>query len=247
MRGMTPYLVGYALWSLGAGSMLSGALFALTRHYTLGIGGKAMTWPYGLAIAALLGAIFFPLLLASVHLLVRKSDRPALRTLAPRIGLVGTPLVAIGILLTVLSHLSLINEGWQILLGSLLLYPVYAWALIRLAPVPGNMSPGLKRWASRLAWMWVAVTFAFGALWLGGTAFEAPYVTGRGLFRLFGLMFLVYVASMVALYLAGTLSRRWRPLGVAFGWIIGAWLLALAPLILVYTAVVALNNISYIE
>jgi hypothetical protein len=247
MRGMTPYLVGYALWSLGAGSMLSGALFALTRNYTLGIGGKAATWPYGLAIAALLGSVFFPLLLTGVHLLVRKSDRPALSTLAKYIGLLGTPLVAIGILLTALSQLSLINEGWQILIGSLLLYPVYAWALMKFAPAPENMPTELQRWASRLAWVWVAVTFVFGVLWIGGIAFEAPYVTGRGLFRLFGLMFLVYLASMVALYLAGTLNRRWRPLGVAFGWVIGAWLLALAPLILVYTAVIALNNISYIE
>ena len=101
--------------------------------------------------------------------------------------------------------------------------------------------------ATRLAWVWVAVTFAIGALWLGGIAFEASYVTGRGLLRLFGLIFLVYVASMIALYLVGTLSHRWRPLGVVFGWVIGAWLLALAPLVLVYTALVALNNISYIE
>ncbi len=118
MRGATPYLVGYALWSIGAGSMLSGALFALTRNYTLGIGGKAATWPYGLAIAALLGAVFFPLLVTAVHLLVRKSHRHVPSTLALRIGLLGAPLVALGILLTVLSQLSLINEGWQILLGS---------------------------------------------------------------------------------------------------------------------------------
>ena len=55
----------------------------------------------------------------------------------------------IGILLTALSQLSLINEGWQILLGSLILYPVYAWALIRLAPAPENMALGLQRWLSR--------------------------------------------------------------------------------------------------
>ena len=247
MRGATPYLVGYALWSIGAGSMLSGALFALTRNYTLGIGGKAATWPYGLAIAALLGAVFFPLLLTAVHLLVRKSDRPRLDMFALRIGLLGVPLVAIGILLTALSQLSLINEGFYILIGSLLFYPVYAWALMRLAPPPENMAPGLQRWATRLAWVWIAATFAIGALWLGGIAFEASYVTGRGLLRLFGLIFLVYVASMIALYLVGTLSHRWRPLGVAFGWVIGAWLLALTPLILVYTALIALNNISYIE
>lgn len=118
---------------------------------------------------------------------------------------------------------------------------------MRLAPVPENMAPGLQRWATRLAWVWVVARFAIGALWLGGVAFEASYVTGRGLSRLFGVIFLVYVASMVALYLAGTLSRRWRPLGIAFGWVIGAWLLALAPLVLVYTALIALNSISYIE
>ncbi len=247
MRGTTPYVVGYALWSLGAGAMLSGALFALTRNYTLGIGGKAMTWPYGLAIAALLGAVFFPLLLTAIHLLVRKSDRLALSTLALRIGLLGAPLVTIGILLTALSQLSLINEGFDILLGSLLLYPAYAWALMRLASAPENMAPELRRRATRLAWVWVAATFVIGAVWLGGVAFSVSYISGRGLLRLSGVIFLVYVASMVALYLAGTLNRRWQPLGIAFGWVIGAWLLALAPLILVYTALVALNNLSYIE
>ena len=70
---------------------------------------------------------------------------------------------------------------------------------------------------------------------------RAPYVIDRGLFRLFDLMFLVYVASVVALYLAGTLNRRWRLLGVVFGWVTGAWLLALAPLILVYTALIVLK------
>ena len=247
MRGAAPYLVGYALWSIGAGSMLSGALFALTRNYTLGIGGKAATWPYGLAIAALLGAVFFPLLLTAVHLLVRKSDQPAPSTLALRIGLLGVPLVALGILITALSQLSLINEGFYILIGSLLLYPVYAWALMRLAPPPENMAPRTQRWATRLAWVWIAATFAIGALWLGGLAFEVPYVTGRGLWRLSGLIFLVYVASMVALYLDGIFGRRWWPLSITFGWVIGAWLLALTPLVLVYTALIALNNISYIE
>ena len=44
---------------------------------------------------------------------------------------------------------------------------------MRLAPVPENMAPGLQRWATRLAWVWVVATFAIGALWLGGVAFEA--------------------------------------------------------------------------
>ena len=56
---------------------------------------------------------------------------------------------------------------------------------------PRKHGPRAATLAFSPAWVWVVVTLVFGVLWLGGVAFEAPYATGRGLFRLCGLMFLV--------------------------------------------------------
>jgi hypothetical protein len=41
------YILGYVLWTLGAGAIFAATIFNIMDRYQFGIGGKATAWPAG--------------------------------------------------------------------------------------------------------------------------------------------------------------------------------------------------------
>ena len=230
--------------------MLSATLYEMTGHYQLGIGGRAAAWPAGIAIAGLLGLLIFPVAGGVVY-----------RVLKPDTRLSFSPVPASG------TGQRIPDRSGRCLhcVGLSRLPPAVfrrrrghrQRAYTFLSPPPVGHGKGIGD-AQRCRRGQSPVGVSSGrdmcsrALRMDApVVFELPHrrsVRVRELaVALYGGMAILYVAASASFYLIGTFKRRWRPLAVTFGRLLGAGTLSIAPLAIIFLGLVSVDQFSCIE
>ena len=245
------YWLGYALWSIGTGSMLSATFYEMMGHYQFGIGGRAAAWPAGIAIAGLLGLLIFPLAGSVVHWALRPGAQSSFSRLSLHLGLASVPLTVLGGVFTALVHFDYLRLSSAdivvIVFAPILSYPLHLWAMARASPMPSDADDASRRWAFLVAGIFATALFGWMLLWYSSFLTDGALVFGRWLWLSMAGLAILYVAASASFYFIATISRRWSPLAVASGWLLGAGTLSIAPPALILLGLIVVDQFSYIE
>jgi hypothetical protein len=165
-------LLGYVLWTLGTGAILSATIFNMMADYQFGIGGRAMSWPAGILLTGLMGLLTFPICVVLLQALsVGKSDR-AYSGYALRVGAFGLVLLVIGVAFTLIADFSNYDETLVVMSAISALYPLAAWQILRDNPMPSESSEAVRRGAIILGVVWMIVATGLAVFWLSGILTE---------------------------------------------------------------------------
>ena len=220
-------MLGYALWTLGVGSVFHPVLLEARDGHacSYGLGG----WPAAMITAMALSVVGFPAMLLFSRVAVRWADKGPLSALALRMGLASLPLVGIGVVSAVLVSVEALDHHDPIFLSPVLVFPVYLAVLAWSWPVTDGGSQEYRRIALIIFAMWAVISLGMGLFlysdMLGGSSW---LVEGRAgwYYRAWGMMYLL----AASLYFLGLTTRPWRPLAAYFGWGFGATVSAVTPI-----------------
>ena len=194
-----------------------------------------------------MGLLAFPICVMTLWMLGLGNTDRALSVSALRVGMVGPVLLVVGALFTLLAYFVRFDETLVVVFAMSALYPLSAWGIFRHARMPADSSNAVKRGATILGIVWVAVATTLMLFWLVGILTEWSQFSGRWMWRLLGGVMLLQMTSSVALHTAGRFSRRLRPLAVSFSWVLGAGVMTASPVVTVYLGLAGLGIFSHIE
>lgn len=154
------YLLGYALWTLGMGSVIHPILHeAKESHYCSYI---LTGWPASMWIAAVMGLIAFPALMAITRVTVdRTSDLPH-ATMALRLGAAQLVLIIVGAILAVLVGTGTLDHHDPLDLAPFVMAPIM---FIVLSAMQSN-SDGLSGFIQR-SWPGVIIVTILPLIMVG--------------------------------------------------------------------------------
>ena len=236
------YLLGYALWTLGIGSILHPVLLEMREGHGCSYG--LTGWPTAMITTMAFSVIGFPMVLLLAHIAVRWADKGPLSALALRVGLASLPLVGIGIVSAVLVSVEVLDHHDPIFLTPILMFPLYLGVLAWSWPVAKDSLHAHRRMALVIFAIWAASSMGLGLYlyldMIGGSG--SWLVEGRigWYFRAWGMMYLL-AASM---YILGLTNRSWRPLSTSFGWGFGATVLTVVPIVIVVLGFLVVHELS---
>lgn len=236
------YLLGYALWTLGVGSILHPVLLEMREGHGCSYG--LIGWPTAMITTMAFSVVGFPVVLLLGHIAVRWADKGPLSALAIRIGLASLPLVGIGIVSAVLVSVEVLDHHDPMFLSPILVFPLYLGVLAWSWPVTNDSLQAHRRIALVIFAIWAASSLGLGLFlyWdmFGGSG--SWLVEGRvgWYLRGWGMMYLLGAS----LYILGLTSRSWRPLSTSFGWGFGATVLTVVPIGIVVLGFLVVHELS---
>ena len=154
------FLLGYALWSLGVGSVLHAVLLEAKQGHacSYGLGG----WPAAMVTALAFSVVGFPAVLLLARVAVRWADKGRFGVLALRMGIASLPLAGIGILSVVLVSADVLDHLDPLFLSSILVFPIYLGVLAWSWPATRDSLHTYRRIALVTFAIWAAISLGMG-------------------------------------------------------------------------------------